>query len=222
MDDLRQRLEQQNTARGREWGHLVTERLDAALTEAGASVLDVGCASGVYVDRLQQTGRTCVGADLLMYRKWQEPGYRFVLSDARFLPFASESFDTIISFETLEHVPGPEAALREYHRVCRKNIIISVPNCDIPPEFARANMTFFHYTDRTHVNFYTLDTLRQMVEANGFRVVRAAPILPVTPALPLIASLGVPLRYAGRLARWIRKISPKQYGMSLLVVADKV
>ena len=39
-----------------------------------------------------------------------------VQGDAANLPFASNSFDLVISCETIEHVPDVQAALREMHR----------------------------------------------------------------------------------------------------------
>ena len=50
-------------------------------------------------------------------------------SDAAWLPFVRESFDTVICSELLEHVPDPPSVLKEAFRVLRKNgvILICVP-----------------------------------------------------------------------------------------------
>jgi len=42
-----------------------------------------------------------------------------VQSDAAFVPFADDRFDAIVCAELLEHVPDPQAILREAHRVLR-------------------------------------------------------------------------------------------------------
>lgn len=44
------------------------------------------------------------------------------------LPFRTMSFDTVVLGEVLEHLEMPVAALREARRVCRKRMIITVPN----------------------------------------------------------------------------------------------
>ncbi len=44
------------------------------------------------------------------------------------LPFRIMSFDTVVLGELLEHLEMPFAALKEAGRVCRKRMIITVPN----------------------------------------------------------------------------------------------
>jgi ubiquinone/menaquinone biosynthesis C-methylase UbiE len=47
------------------------------------------------------------------------------------IPFADESFDTIASYELLEHLPyeDTQKALREIYRVTQKYTILSIPDC---------------------------------------------------------------------------------------------
>lgn len=47
------------------------------------------------------------------------------------LPFINEIFDTVVSFEVLEHIPYDDAklALSEMFRVSRKYVILSIPDC---------------------------------------------------------------------------------------------
>ena len=57
----------------------------------------------------------------------------FVLGDARHPPFNSESFDIVVAFSTIEHIPGREnrvSAIKEISRVTRKGgyVVITVPN----------------------------------------------------------------------------------------------
>ncbi len=176
MHALRDRLGKELRRQEFAWGHVAKDRWAAVEKAATASVLDVGCSNGVYVDRLKSEGISAVGIDLLDTPAWKTARGDFAVGDACRLPFADASFETILSFETLEHVPRPEAALREYHRVCRRNVILSVPNCETPPEFRDGGLTFHHWIDRTHVNFFTLASLIETVDRAGFRVSHAAPI----------------------------------------------
>ena len=52
-----------------------------------------------------------------------------VFGDGMRLPFASNSFDTVLSFEVLEHVPDPNACVSEMARVVRPGgrVLMTVP-----------------------------------------------------------------------------------------------
>jgi len=47
------------------------------------------------------------------------PGLKIVLGDIRDLPFSDESFDVILDLSTIDHVPDPQRAIREYARCLR-------------------------------------------------------------------------------------------------------
>lgn len=94
----------------------------------GASVLDVGCGTGVLtrmLARLPGVDRV-VGVDPApsLLAKARElagdaPHVAFLKADGRALPLGDESFDVVVFDSTLSHVPRPEEALREAHRVAR-------------------------------------------------------------------------------------------------------
>lgn len=220
MSETRARLQQQHAAQSHVWGHIQVDRWQAVMQYATGTILDVGCANGVYVKRLLDAGRDAFGVDLLEFPGWDALSGRILMGNATALPVRDDAFDTIISFETLEHVPDPAAALREYRRVA-KRIIISVPNCETPAGLREGGLTFHHWIDRTHVNFFTLDTLRDFVSEHGFTVQHAAHINRISPAVPPLCGFGVPVRFAKKVGKVIRNLTPKQYAMTLLLVADR-
>ncbi|NDJ86445.1 MAG: class I SAM-dependent methyltransferase [Chloroflexi bacterium] len=222
MTQLQKDLQQQLSSQRHIWGHIQPDRWQAVLAYAEGTILDVGCANGVYVKRLLDEQRDAYGIDLLRYPEWVALPHRLAIADATALPHPDNSFDTIISFETLEHIPNVETALREYRRVCRKNIIVSVPNCETPDELRDGGLTYHHWTDRTHVNLFTHDTLTQALMQAGFRIRHSAYINRILPAVPLLCAFGIPLRPARGIARLLRRISPKQFPMTLLAVGEKV
>lgn len=106
--------------------------LHAYLTEVpfpdGARVLEVGCGSGAIARTLARWPKvgSVHGIDpspgLLDRARELAAGISnldFELGDGRDLPLASESFDVVVFHTCLCHVPGPERALREAHRVLR-------------------------------------------------------------------------------------------------------
>jgi ubiquinone/menaquinone biosynthesis C-methylase UbiE len=90
-----------------------------------ARLLEVGCGTGVLTRALAALPgvESVVGVDLApsLLEKARElaPAIRFEQADARELPFADASFDTVVFDSTLSHVPEPERALAEAARVLR-------------------------------------------------------------------------------------------------------
>lgn len=159
-------------------------RLNTLIEHSGDSILDVGCGSGAYVHKLRDQ-KNIQGVDYQEFDSWKEAPELFKVSLANKLPFEDNSFDTVSCFEVLEHLEDPTGALRELKRVASKNVILSVPDCTWPDFLKKGNLLFSHYSDRTHVNFFTPKTLRELFEQEGFKVVEQKAINPVNP-MPLI------------------------------------
>lgn len=192
------------------------DRLAAIRTHAGHAVLDAGCGNGQYVRLLHDYD--IHGFDYKPFDAWSERPDRFRVADVTELPYADGSFDTVTAFEVLEHIPDFARALREFHRVARRNIIVTVPNCDIPDALSRSRLTFFHYTDPTHCNFFTLPSFTQAIRDAGFGIDHARLINPVD-VMPLLAdTVALPRLLLRCLERWCVK---RRHLMTCLVVASK-
>lgn len=93
------------------------------------SVLDVGCGDGKLTSRLKALGPlTLVGLDSSPQALSRLP-FDSVLGDAQALPFASSSFDLVMSTDALEHMPDAQqaAAWQELFRVAGKVVMVAVP-----------------------------------------------------------------------------------------------
>ncbi len=214
------RLQAIQDARLPSWGRLHHRRLQAILRFGGQKVLDIGCSRGEYVYELRKRGYTAFGLDLLAAEEWT-PGL-FARSDAASLPCAGLSFDTLTAFEVLEHIPVPERALREFWHVCRKNLILSVPNCEPSPDLQRAGLAYTHWMDRTHCNFFTVESLKNILSQSGFQMVHLERINRIFPDFPALRSLYFPEKIAFPMARLLAHLPlRKRYDMTLLAVADK-
>jgi SAM-dependent methyltransferase len=124
------------------------EVLAHAGLEPGLRVLDVGCgwAYGTYWARA--LGCRACGIDLardqLAWAHRSLPGEApldLAQADAMALPFRSESFDRVLSVETMEHVfrPHRPRVFAELARVLRRGgrIALSTPNAASPVEAAK-------------------------------------------------------------------------------------
>jgi SAM-dependent methyltransferase len=121
--------------------HIVAEHIAryraASARPLGRLVLDVACGTGYGAPILAEPGsRSIVGVDLsaqalaTAHRRYHHPRVSYVRSRAESLPFDSVSFESVICFETLEHLAEPRGLLRELARVLVPGgrLFVSTPN----------------------------------------------------------------------------------------------
>lgn len=99
---------------------------------APEAVLDAGCGEGESLERLARyLPGSVTGIDLnpesVEFTRRRIPGGEFQVADLLGLPFPDDSFDLVFCLEVLEHIPEPAAALAELARVCRGDLVLSVP-----------------------------------------------------------------------------------------------
>lgn len=87
----------------------------------GKDVLEVGCGTGLVLQRVAQFARAAKGVDLSpgMLEHARRRGLDVVEGSATALPFADASFDVAYSFKVLAHIPDLDGCLREMMRVVR-------------------------------------------------------------------------------------------------------
>lgn len=100
---------------------------------AAANVLEVGCGTGRFSERIVQSGAKLTVLDIgpnLVDNVSSMFSCTGIVGDACNLPFADQTFDTVISSECIEHTLHPKQAIREMCRVCRKGglVCITSPN----------------------------------------------------------------------------------------------
>jgi len=172
-------------------------KMEKIVELAGKSVLDIGCRDGAYVAFCQAVGKYAVGIDL---SPAPSPNSYLPLmrANAQALPLDDCSFDTVLMFDLLEHVPDEALALQEAARVGRRNILLSLPKPDAPSLFSPWNgLTYRHYIDQEHRRYYAPDYIRSLVERLGYEVASLEHWCPIHPADVYIGA-GVP-RLLGRL-----------------------
>lgn len=109
--------------------HELLDELEADYVKrfgAGRDVLEVGCGTGLVLERIQKFARRATGVDLSpgMLAKAKQRGLDVALASATQLPFDSNRFDVTCSFKVLAHVPEIEQALAEMARVTRPGGIV--------------------------------------------------------------------------------------------------
>lgn len=105
-------------------------------------VLDVACGEGYGSFLMAGVALSVEGVDISeeaihhASSKYEKPSLRFSLGSAIHLEFPDDSFDVVVSFETIEHLAEQEAMLSEIRRVLRPRgvLVISSPNRPIYSE----------------------------------------------------------------------------------------
>lgn len=120
------------------WGEHLHRYQEAAklIPKQELKILDIACGSGFGSDFLAQLGNTVIGGDVSeavikeCRSNFNRSNVSFEVVDGTNLPYTDETFDIIISFETIEHTTEYQKMLNEFKRVVKKNglIILSTPN----------------------------------------------------------------------------------------------
>lgn len=152
---------------GRELSRFVPEK---------GRLLDVGCASGHFVEVANKHGWQGSGIDVSDYAVGEgiKKGldlHAGRLQDAGFPP---EHFSAVICLQTLEHLPEPKAAIEELHRITREGGVLSI---DVPSADSlgyRINGTkWAQLRPPEHLQYFGRRSLRRLLESTGWEVVGA-------------------------------------------------
>lgn len=101
--------------------HLSTVRLKRP-------ILDIGCGWGEFAEAFGE--KIDMGIDIAprdLYAAAKGKMYKnLTLADARDLPFADNSYGSIMSISTFEHIPNTKQLLKEMYRVLKPNGVIAI------------------------------------------------------------------------------------------------
>ena len=149
--------------------------LDLLQPRRGEMILDVGCGTGVFTLNILGLGTRVIGLDIsqpMLVRAGQKAvkyPFRGVAGDMRFLPFADECFDKVVSMTALEFTADGKGAVSELFRVTRKGGVVVVTTLNsLSPWTVRRKKA----ADRGHSLFEQMifrspDDLRALVPVDG-------------------------------------------------------
>ncbi|MBM3316769.1 MAG: class I SAM-dependent methyltransferase [Candidatus Eisenbacteria bacterium] len=180
------------------------ERLDALLTRAlggRGRLLELGCGPGYLLAEFRRLGWEIGGLEISSYavaHAREHLGLEIVCGDIAPGHFPGGSADAVIMGDVLEHLPRPLDSLRTVARWLRPGgmLVVAVPST-LNLFSARLGLLVYRLTRRSkvlrippyHLFEYTPDTLRRMVTAAGFSVIR-------------LRQSAVPLGRMGLRGRW--------------------
>jgi SAM-dependent methyltransferase len=150
--------------------------LDAVLPGRGR-LLEVGSFAGLFLDRIRADGWQVAGLE--PYRpaaNYARAKYGLEITEGA-LPNAvlpAGRFDAVMMLHVIEHLPDPAEGLRDLRRVVRPGGVLVVET----PRFNSLSFKLLGRRERSiqncpgHIFFFTEQTLRQILEHNGFKVFR--------------------------------------------------
>lgn len=180
-----------DTSAGEPWYRLVRDHLDETRDLNGKVVLEIGCGRGGFSCFLAQRPTPparIYAADISYTALRKGQGFAqplgigpiiWLQTDIERLAAASNTFDTVFSCETIEHVPSPRAAaLRELSRVLKPGgrLFLTAPNYlgMLGPYRGYMRLTGRRFTELGQPinNFLLLPLVQQWVRDAGLRVER--------------------------------------------------
>lgn len=190
----------------------VLDTLNAALPGKGR-LLEIGSFMGIFLDRIQADGWKAVGLepDRRAYN-YARAHYKLEVIDG-LLPVPAVpggQFDAVVMLHVIEHMPDPAANLREIRRLLRPGGVLAVET----PRFNSLAFKLLGRRERSvqncdgHIYFFTEESLRQLLEHNGFKVFKTDRVGRTLTVDRLFYNVGLVTRNEP-FKRWLNRISLK-------------
>jgi len=144
-----------------------------------ATVLDVGCATGLFAARAQLAGYQATGIDASRWAieraRARASGAEFSAGSLESANFAPESFRVITLWDVLEHVHSPVEVLERVRDWLSPGgfLFLSLPNAE--SVVAKAMGKRWVLLLREHLWYFSPDTIGRLLFKTGFTLVRTRP-----------------------------------------------
>ena len=138
---------------------------------AGSKVLDIGCGRGVMLRALLDLGHEAHGVEIAPEAaSGADPRAQIrIAPELAKADYEENSFDAVIMWHVLEHLPHPEKTLAEIRRILRPGgrLILAVPNFG-SLQSRRTGNHWFHLDLPRHLYHFTPQTLQRLLACNDF------------------------------------------------------
>jgi SAM-dependent methyltransferase len=172
---------------------------------APGRMLEIGCASGSFLDRMAELGWDVEGIEFsaAAAERARSAGYRVHAGSVESAPEPSQPYDLVVGWMVLEHLHDPVAALEKLRQWTRPGgwLAVSVPDAS-SLQFRLFGAAWYALHLPNHLWHPTRRSIRQVLERAGWKVSRVTDQRDIR---NLMGSVGYRLRDLGRfprIARW--------------------
>lgn len=146
---------------------------------AKGRILDIGCATGFFLDASRQRGWECHGVELSPYSS--EIAREKIGRDRIFTGqlaeacFADDFFDAVVMTDVIEHVAAVGPFMAEAARILKPGGIAAITTPDPLSLSCRLLGRHWPHYKREHLLYFTADALSLLMEPLGFRRLSLTP-----------------------------------------------
>jgi 2-polyprenyl-3-methyl-5-hydroxy-6-metoxy-1,4-benzoquinol methylase len=141
----------------------------------GCKVLEVGCATGGFLDLLRAAAFHSVGVELSAWAADQAAARGHIVNVCAFADYkcAPETFDAIVSLEVIEHARDPRAFVRQARALLKRGglFVLGTPNFARYYKVGAAYRGLSHSLE--HLHYFDQNSLTHLLASEGFQVVVA-------------------------------------------------
>lgn len=144
--------------------------------QTGGTLLDIGCATGLFMLQAQKQGFDVYGIDVSDYATRiakRRFGKKIKASPVEKARYPENFFDAVTLFDVVEHVQDPRRILTKLHRFLQPDGILVINTGDAGSQLARFQGKDWHFfIPPQHFYNFSRDTLTALLTQSGYQVVR--------------------------------------------------
>jgi 2-polyprenyl-3-methyl-5-hydroxy-6-metoxy-1,4-benzoquinol methylase len=200
-----------------------------SLAKGQGRLLDVGCATGEFVQEAASWGWQAEGIEssrtAAAFARTQK-GLPVHNADLESAPFPQNAFDVVTLLDVLEHLLHPREEIRRVHGLLRPGgvVVVRVPNTVFHLPKARLcralGVNDMGMWMRYHLNHFTPGTLRALLHDVGFKVLKVDVGAPETKAHAPWAGIGAKRTYV-RAAQLLQRVTGFNVGNIIVAYGQK-
>lgn len=143
--------------------------IEAFISSPG-KVLDVGCATGYFLEVAQSLGWEVAGVELSAYSAGlagSKFGKRIFNGTLEQAVYPDGTFDLVTLSDLIEHVPQPVAFLREVRRILKPGGLVMIVTPDLHSLSERVMHGKWSHYKQEHIYYFSPPTIKSSLEKSG-------------------------------------------------------